>query len=215
MEVSYEASPQAIAELPYPVKLGAGSYPIEAEYAQSENRHLRGSDSASLLQAEREGSAIAYPGLFELHFALSDNPYYEAARSSSDLVVTGMEATELKIKGYIVLPNGADYARDWNGKLHLDVDVMNGELKKWTASIGSTDQRLDIHPRWTVIVNNKAYLQGQFTIQGQVYTIRLMTQESGSQQNHLSLQLWRGQPDDRSADNVLFHAPFQGNIVIK
>ncbi|MBD2867329.1 sugar-binding protein [Paenibacillus arenilitoris] len=279
---------QGTAELAYSIQLGAGSYAVEAGYAQSESLYFRGSSSQASLTVSREDSDLAYEGsrlgaagqpvtlavqvsepsdgsqgtlggltvtfsvyaiepdgamtqivlptdaatavtdaaglasaeavlpagLYEASASLPDNPYYIGAGTASRLAVAGKAPKELKVKGHVELPSGPGLDDDWKEKLHLDVEFKNGVQKQWTLKANS-GKKIGVQSEWMAAANGKAYMQGSFLLNGEAYTIRIMTQEAKENDGRVSIQAWKGQSDGLPPDYELLHAEFKGTIKIK
>lgn len=280
---------QGTADLMYSVQQGAGTYTVDAGYAQSESRYLRGSASSSSLIVSPETASIAYQGdrlesagqpiclaaqvsepfdgyqgnlsglrvtfavyaiepdgsktpvvlppnaaealtdaaglassmttlpagLYEVSAVLSGNPYFISASSSSNIVVTGPAPQRLIVKGDVELPSGFGPGAIWKVKLYWDVEFKNGLLKYWTLKANSTSQKIDVQSSWVVTAGGKAYIQGLLKINGELYTIRLMTQETVTNNGRVSIQLWKGQADGPAPDFELLNAVFKGTINIE
>lgn len=174
-------------------------------------------DEASALTdaAGFASSMTALPaGLYEVSADLSVNPYYLSAGSITHIAVTGTASKELIVKGYVELPCGCGAGGIWDEMLYWDVEFKNGIQKHWTLKASSTSKKIDVRSSWTVTANGKAYIQGQLQINGEVYTIRMMTQEAGATDDHISIQLWKGQADVPVPDFELLHVDFIGSIKI-
>ncbi|MDQ0111415.1 sugar-binding protein [Paenibacillus harenae] len=279
---------QGTAKLMYPVLKGAGTYTVDAEYAQSESLYLRGSASSSSLTVSPEASAIAYQGnrlgstgqpitlaaqvtepsdgsqgtlgglpvtfsvyaiepdgsktpvvlppneastltdaaglastmtalpagLYEVSAVLSYNPYFISASSSAQMVVTGPAARQLTVKGYAEIPSGIWPVEIWKDeKLYVDVEFKDGLQKHWTMKAKSI--KFGVQSDWIVTANGKAYMQGQLQVNGEAYTIRLMTQETEAYNGRISIQLWKGQADGFVPDFELLDTDFVGYIITK
>lgn len=280
---------QGTAELTYSVQQGAGTYTVDAKYAQSESRYLRGSASSSSLMVSREASSISYQGsllgttcepislaaqvsepsdgsqgtlsglpvtfavyavepdgsktpvvlppneaealtdaaglassmtalpagLYEVSAVLSDNPNFMSASAKTNIAVTGIISQELKVKGYVELPSGFGSDAIWKEKLYWDVYFKDGLLKYWTLKANNTSQKIDVKSDWIVTESGNAYIQGLLQINRELYTIRLMTQETGANNGRVSIQLWKGQADGPAPDFELLNAVFKGTINIE
>jgi hypothetical protein len=119
------------------------------------------------------------------------------------------------VKGDVELPSVFGPGDIWKVKLYWDAEFKNGLLKYWTLKANSTSQKIDVQSSWAVTTGGKAYIQGLLKLNGELYTIRLMTQETGTNNGLVSIQLWKGQADGPAPDFELLNAVFKGTINIE
>lgn len=153
-------------------------------------------------------------GLYEVRTKLLANDYYQISETVIHLAVYDAGSGSIELNGHIDLTGDSSFMGNKAKKAHINVGQDHVRIHATPQGLDWTFDELD----WEIVTEQGAYLQGEVSHGGEIFTVRLMIQAAapGDQgKASISLLVWEGR--DTAADPVFaaFNSDLKGSFRIK